>query len=586
MATSNVKSPWRRLGGMDPRLGGFLALLALLPSAQAALLEDPEGDLRVESGGPSAPLVGPAYASIDLVALDVSEDPEAFTFTLGLADLAEPDSAPDGRTCWVSFRHGQRAFLIRDAALNSALGPGLVTLYSRDGDGPWEGRYEADLQATADQASDALTYRLARADMADASGAAPYPGRTLEGLGARCTNSLAGSSFLPGVLDVPAPGTVVDDAPELGLPMPAWPVRLGAAQSGHALLTSPQPFRASNGEATTYRFNVSAHNLGGNEDSFTLAATGVPTGLGITLASDELVLAAGERRAFDVWVEVPFAHDHGSASSFVLELRSASDPGSVGRIELGVRYLAVPQPAGHHDTLFVHSHPELGATDRAVKAAPGLYGNSGYLSTLEEDPGDSRDGLSFAGGTSAPGRQTHDFWVPLAPSLMLGLDTDLGRNGHAELVVGSRTPLEAATISAEVIVTGGDTTLVVARMEPTAVEPRGDLYAAVGELVPQPEADLVPFAPGRNLYLVATVEDTSPGAYVLVNPPWLMPGSWVQLPLLDYHDAVEGLPVGGGTVLAGPAPATAPSGASESPAPLWLAPLALAVACLGARRRA
>lgn len=571
---------------MRPLLLAMAATLVLAPVGQAAWIDDPLGDVRLQADDPvgqAAPLAGPAYASIDLLALDVTEGPETFTFALKVADLGDTDDkSADGMDCSILFTQGGRDFRIRLSRFLPVLGGGFLDLWTRDGEGAWQMQPLADLDLAMDAVAETLTFTLARGDMADASGAAPFPGRLLEDVHASCRNALSGISLVGGVTP-PPPAHAQDDLPDDGVATGTWPVTMGAAQTGHALLTSAQPFRASNGEATTFAYNVTAHNQGGTDDDFVLRATGVPERTNVSLVTDRLHIAAGGEESFTVWVSVPFAHDHGTTRSFVLELASATDPGSVGRLEVGVRYLAVPQPAGHHDTLYVHSHREEGLQEPVIQRAPGIVGNNGFLNTLDEDPTDSHDGLAFSSGSGGGGGSpdAYEFYVDLAPSLLVGIDADLSRVGEMQVQFGSRSPRQDVMVSAEVVVgTRGEGTQTLAKMGPTAATAAGDVYTAVGDLVPQAEADLVPFAPGMNLFLMVHFE--SMGA-LPADPPWLMTGSWLRLPLLDYHDPVEGMPETGAVVLAGAQPLVeTPS--KESPAPLWTVLAAVAIGLLVRRR--
>lgn len=562
-----------------------VAALLLVPATQAAWLEDALGDVQVVADGVPAGLpASPAYASMDLLGLDIVEEADAFTFRLQVDDLAQADDkAPDGEICDVFLAHNDREFRLHVTRLTPALIGGRATLLAREAGGAWDTHSEADLQATFDLATDTITLRLARADLVDASGAAPFPGRVLDDVHALCRNHASGVSVVGGVTPT-SPLIVRDDLPDAGMEPGAWPVTIGAAQTGHALLTSPQPFRSSNGEATTFRYNVTAHNLGAARDEFVLVARDVPSNVNITLASDRIILEGGAQEAFPVWVSVPFAHEHGSTTSFILELASVSDAGSVGRLEMGARYLAVPQPSGHHDTLYLHTYPQDGVTDTAVATLPGLYGNDGYLNTLQEDPGDSRDPLTFSSASNGVAEDTGTWELALNPGLRMGLDVDLSRLGQLSVSFGSRTPMEL-TVSAEVYVYGAGDPVVVARMAPTVTTVSGEVSSVIGELVPDPAADVVAYAPGRQLVLEVRTTNTAPSALLAVDTPWLLPGGWLRLPLLDYHDSVAEMPETGTVVLAGTTSGTAPEDPRESPVSPWIGLAALAGAFLVRRRR-
>jgi hypothetical protein len=564
----------------------LLAALLLAPLGQAAWIDDPAGDLGLQADGAPAAVPGvPTHQSIDITGLDVVEGPDAFTFTLHVADLSGmDDTSADGVLCDVFFLQGERAFRIHLWRPTPALGGGFANLYTRDGDGAWEQQPLADVAATLDAAADTIAFGVARADMADRSGAAPFPGRALEDVHAECRNYGSAVSLVGGTPPVPA--RISDRVPDLGLVAGVWPVTLGARQTGHAVLTSPEPFRASNGEATTFAYNVTAHNTGSTDDAFVLRAVDVPAFTNVSLASDKLQIPGNGQQSFQVWVTVPFAHDHGASRSFILEMASATDTTSVGRIELGVRYLAVAQPAGHHDTLYVHSFQEQGLQDPVVEAVPGVVGNGGYLNTLDEDPADSHQGLSFMTGNTFGPSEHWEWEVMLAPSLLIGLDADLARVGEVEISFGSRTPMTDVQVSAEILVGAPGMDLVtLVTLAPTAATATDDVYTVKGDLVPDAAADLIPYTPGMNLYLHVTLDATGPTDAVPIDAPWLLPMSSLRLPLLAYHDPVEGLPETGAVVLAGEPNMVAEAPAKDTPSAAWLALVALGLGLVVARRR-
>lgn len=513
------------------------------PGMGAGVLADGDGDVRSEVQGTAGPAPPGVYASMDMVSLAVAESATEMAFTVTVADLrpASEETAVDGVRFEAQFAHNGRQFrLMFDHVLPTLDLAWLARLSMRDdGAAEWTQLWSSDVGARADPAADTITVALPRDLLADKDGASPFPGRTLDGIRMRSWAFLSNVSLFPGsATEARVPLQVVDDMPDAGQAPAAYPVQVGLAQTGHARLTSNVPYRASNGEATTFLLNATARNLSGGEDRFTFEAVGVPGRLSVTVPVTVASIPGGGSVDIPVLATVPFAHIHGGVDDFTLEMRSATDPGSVGRLAMGLRYLAVPQPAGHHDTLYVHSRTELAVAETVERA-------EGYLNTLEDDGSDS--GQPFAAyGLSINGNNvTHTWAIALEPGLEMGLDFDLTRSGQLTLPVGSPAlPLVAASLSAE-LATGrtsyysGDG-LVLARMAPTApvdILP-GSTHLFTGELAIDPAADRLPFEPGRNLVLFVALT-TMTVSFIGEETPRIHPGGHMQLPLLEYHDPVD-----------------------------------------------
>lgn len=537
-----------------------LALLLLLPLPAPAqedappLLEDDEGDVALAAQGTQGPTAAAAYPAVDLVALRLVEEPTSFTWQVQVADLrpGNEETGVDGSAYVVTFTHNGREFQLEVYYGLPAINGDLVfpNLSSRDNpDAEWAYVWGDPRAITLDYAADVLAVTLPRDILADADGASPYPGRSLEAIGVSASSTLSGGSAQV-IVEVPLPTTVADHMPEPGQPLAVFPVQLGVVQQGDARLFSDMPFRASNGEATTYVFDVQAQNLGDGEDVMELVAVGVPSKLTVVLPVPLLVLGAEGTQDVPVLVTVPFGHDHGSAARFLLELHSQNDRDSIGRLEMGIRFLAVPQPAGHHDTVFLHSHPSSGA------GAGLLNYDVGYMNTLEDDPNDALRPM-HAGGLStglndAFQPQYRSQWTyALGPALEMGLDTDLTRNGAFAIPLETTVPMLGTTMQVAVSVEdeflfgpvfNSDTTIIAAS-QPTAPFdlPPDSKHVFEGELVPDPSGDAVPYQAGRNLYLHIEVITMGPVPTLgAAEVSWAIPpGGSVRLPVNEWHDDVD-----------------------------------------------
>lgn len=511
----------------------FLVLLMLpLPvGAQDGggnhLLEDAAGDHAVQVEG--TPLPAAPWGSLDLLALDWSEAADAFTLVLHTGSLEgdRPATLMVDSVSWlVHMESGGVQY-----AVEVANNPFLESFYRArllqlD---PASERYAvvSVLDLLVDAVQDTFTVTVPRDLLADADGKAPDLGDSLDGIHATSQAFVVdvGGDLLPGP-SVSAGDRMPDDGAA------AWTVRYGTPQSGHVRLDSDRPVRTSNGEATTFLYEVEATNLGDAPDRVRLEAVEAPDDWSVSFPDGEVRLQGGETRTVPVLVTVPFVHQHGSFRSLLVEAHSQSDPDGVGRIELGVRYTAVPQPAGHHDTLYFHSAPS------------GLY-----LNTLEDHPADTGEPVAVRGEGGSIVTNTYRWTVPLLPALEMGLDLDGARRGAVEFLLEMPAGGLQATSRGTLYVgsqpdlfdpsDGDNTALGVFEADVGDVHP-GDSVPVTGEFEILPGADRHPHEPEANLFLQIEVTAVSVfGTSLTPASPRIHPGGLLQLPLEEWHDDVD-----------------------------------------------
>ena len=529
----------------------LLTSLAATPAAQAQdlvpLLSDPAGDVRVNlAGAPAVSDLAAVYSSADLVGLAITETRSEFVFTFTVDDLkpADQETAPEGFSMSAFFTHNGREFRLE--AGRGVAGLGTVFYgYVDARDAPtadWSRLLYTLEDLQPDFTADTLAFPVQRDLLADADGAAPFPGRSLEAIHARSGSSLRDTPLLTAddpIPEVVYPAAAADDMPDDASAAASYAVRLGVAQTGHAFLSSDLPFRASNGEATTYILNATASNLGDAADTFTFSVSGASSRVTVVVPIQVLALEAGATRDVPVLVTVPFGHDHGDVESFILEMTSETDAGSVGRLEMGIRFLAVAQPAGHHDTLYLHS----GAPKFSI--GPVLQFQQGFLSTLEDDPAATGANHYSSGGGAFVGGWAYYFQYNLQPALQVGLDLDLLRTGRLALPVGTTEPLLATTVEGNVYVWSPEdqqatTVAVLQPSEPVDIEANGqhlfDLEFEVDE-----DADRVPYQKGNQLYLNLRITTLSgaPTLGLADAGAYIAPGGSLKLPLNEWHDPVD-----------------------------------------------
>lgn len=502
----------------------YLVLLLVLPAAggQAGedgvrrILDDPANDLVFADTTP----VPVPRGSMDLRYLEVEETEDSIRFRIG----TQPDTGhSDQGEILVWMRHNDAEFRLTLQQRNLVSGWYWVSFLHRvEPDGfSFVSESRISEPVPADRSAGWVMQEIPRVDLADRSGALPYAGRMLEDIWVESQGWFT---------DVP----LRDRMPETGSAEPVE-LRLGPQQDGDIELWSASPGRASNGEATTLIYEVTARNKGEATLLEFEAHDVLPDWL-VTFPAPLVELAAGATETYPVLVQVPFRHDHGSVASVNITLKSSE--GDVGRTKLSVIYHAVPQPAGHHDTVWFHSDASPDATTPAIHASGLAVWHSLSMNALEEFDADDRVAVP------ATNRGPVQAWtLPLDPILQMGLDFDLQRTGTLSVPLRAATSIEGAVLAGELLLiwqdeSGAPQSMTIAtldRTDPFDIAPRATVETVVR---PMPDADLLPYREGANVVLDITLDR---GEYAGFGPekPELMPGGWMRLPLHEYHDPVD-----------------------------------------------
>lgn len=547
--------------------------------------EDNPADVQVVTPGGAQPAPSGTRPDLDLLGLTVRETPESFAFTVAVTDVkpGEEGRGEDGAAIDVQFTHNGREFLARIFHQLPSVGDWVAVAFGyRDApDAPWNQVWTRQEAALLDGNANTYTAIIPRADLADAKGAAPFPGRTLESFNVHSRNLFGEVSINVFVVEAPPPATVVDHMPDSGVSAAKLDVQNGLKQLGHARITSEEPFRASNGEATTFIFKAQAHNVGDEADSFQLRATRLPAGWNVILPTPTFELEGGSSLEVAVVANQPFSHTHGATASFILQMTSQSDPEGktvLGQLEMGARYLTIPQPAGHHDTVYLHSRAwnELSTAFGTVFCC----GGSGYLfmNTMEMFDGDEKVAIrpqsSNTDFVNNQPVQRYTWCVALDPGLQMGLDFKPGELARLDVNVHAIDPLTDATLAAELMVVpddsrwgcfdwSGDQSTTVATLnttQPVSIGANADGKLG-GDLQVWKSADRVPYVKGQNLMLrVEVTALTVPDLFLSAGMPTIVAGSTMRMPLVDYKDDIKEVL----TTTAGPA--LTPLGPQERPA--------------------
>jgi PGF-CTERM protein len=555
------------------------AVVAPLAAGQTAiasprLAEDGSADVAFDANGVPAALPGGRMGPVDLVGLALEESASDITVRLTVADLEPDGEAPflESAQYEVGLRHNDRTYrVVVFRSMLTEVQYGGFLAAGQTGQ-PFTSVI-ADLVVTADPATATIVAVVPRDLLIDSQGSAPFPGRTLEGFWVYSTAIVDTSGIVIG--GSPAGGAefptvrVYDRMPDQGNGSLGWPIQIGLRQTGAMHLSSLTPIRASNGEATTFLFEVDATNRGPTQ-RFVLEASGVPAGWLVQLPSESIEVAEGQSARLPILVTTPFAHQHGNLQTFVVEATGASQPDDVGRIRLGVRYTSPAQPAGHHPTLYIHTSPYNGdpTLPTAFSTAFGLEWRSLYANTLADDPLDAGvpvggvfETLDLDGGVP---RLTYSWFVPLGPPLEMGLDFDLAATGSIAAAFDTVLPLPGAVFEGRVIQSvpdgrtqqdctqGGCTSedfyllfgthTTVATFAPTAAKDvlpatTGASFATTVQATPA--GDYLPFTKGAQLGLQLNLTFTRADPFLGPHDLPKLAGGETTLPLLEYHDPVD-----------------------------------------------
>lgn len=529
---------------MHPSWSIALATLLLLTSAAAEpvrVLTDSEGDVDANLPDGSTP-PGGTYdpEGADLLWLDVDETTDSFRFDLAVAEVAPSDDGSGYADFFVEFMHADQAYRLVVQRF-----PNIEGSFSYDaevqsydaGRERFVTTYPIDLVVDAGQNVYSMT--VPRDALVDGNGTAPTAGREFRLLRVQSVEQVD-SAFLYGAIQMR------DHMPDDGVSDLPYKVQRGLTQTGHARLESDDPVRASNGEEATFVYYVEAHNLEERDDRFDLAVDGVPDGWDVTLPAATLRVPGNGSVRFPVLVSTQFNHLHGAFESFLLTLTSHRDTGAIGRLEMGIRFLETPQPAGHHDTLWIHTRSAAPSNSFCIGCSlpETAFMNAVQDHDLDEDvPVYSDDSGRLLGGGNG-----WRWTMYLEPGLQMGLDFDVNSTGTIEATFDAPLSIQDASLGGRlvhyaVVEDGGASYVqrtVLAELVGSTPTDLSGTMALDTVLVPTSASDFIRYnlraalaleleLSGNNFSVYGTEEQTQPA---------LMEGQ-MSLPLFEYRDPVD-----------------------------------------------
>lgn len=515
---------------------------------------DPSNDLRLTQGPNDVGAIPPSHAHVDLLAAWISNE-TVTEFEVGFAlqtwnDPAASDSMAS-RYVQLTFEFGKVAYVathgpgVNDAVQPIACSPTQASFGRGNGDGqvPDEHCLDLEIDETAALAHIIVPKDILKSD----SFLVPQVGDEL-------TNFFAFSRQFTGL------GFVYDRAPDEGSGE-SFRFRRGAAERGGDLyLRSDLPLRASNGESTTMVFNVELGNDGNEEKSVSISANENDPDWSIRLPP-RLRVPADSTVQVPVILSMNFSHEHMKTEYFRIRAVAVDDAKHWAEMELGVHWLEIPQPAGHHDKMWIHSRDRSGPFLGVPNGQDALGLGWAWMNAVEDDPNPRATDDPVPGLNADPGSPT--FWrFNLEPTLQIGLDLDTSRLGLFHTEIFSYAPATAARLVAEVTYcdpTG--TTPGIPTQECRQGDRPGTLVTVLSgtsadralvangpnsfafELTPNETAELLQHRVGSTLTLHVTLVSNTPQSVLVVGHPptaTLNPkASLLTLPLHEYHDPVD-----------------------------------------------
>lgn len=523
-----------------------LALFVLPATAQDGAswsVEDAGGDQEADG---DVPFPGATWAASDIVAAAITEGEEVLHVSVTSADLTLtewPTTPVQGANFIVAFQVGGAGYEAR--FLQSILDGGwFLILYEQVGEEWVEGpRYDVVRDG------DTLRAEVPRDRLSDADGQPLNPLTEVTDIHARSRSLLR-----PGLGDDTRLSGVGDRAPDEPGQDGSFAPAFGMEQTGPLQVTSPRPFRASNGLATTYavQVHVTDTRSDGGPVPVSLSVQDPPPDWSVQLLPDTLRSSPGDEHEVVLLLGTPDRHQHGVVESGTLHIEAPSE-GWKSVLEFGVSYVDPPLPSGHHPELYTHAL--YSGTFARIGDQSFFERSRAFLSTAMEDGRAEPGPADMDYGCEDYERQEDMEVCATAIAPLFAGDLGLVREeGPApvslEVVWPDNAAPQAADGRARILwASGWDS--IDGFHEGTRILWESDWQALDVNSGRSPyEADLA-FVDGPmrfeaqdpgTLWLDLQVRSSDPVIQtysdLLVGDPALAPGGTIRLPLGEYHDAI------------------------------------------------
>ncbi|HEX9816328.1 MAG TPA: hypothetical protein VGB18_05060, partial [Candidatus Thermoplasmatota archaeon] len=556
-------------------------LLAALPTSGAQTTPgtaytvravDPDGDVHIRGPFRDQPDTGGEYPHADILEVWVgNETVENIEFGLRLKEV--PESATNEIPFTSSIGYSWQ-FRIGTANYTIGQGPDIESCAGGFGVQKRWGQSSSTScggsGATVNPETKTLQFAISRQRLTNES---EYPfGPGLEIAELRADTAMAAEP-IPNLLLVDPRSQARDRAPDEGFLETYRSSLSNSTGAGGLELIALEPLRISNGESTTLVYPLTINNIENRETTALLTIENTEKNFDVRVPS-RLTVPATESIRFPVILSMGFEHRHGQIGSFKVRAEDAIDPGRWSEVTLGVYWLDTPQPAGHHDRLWLHSGGGAGSFGSSNSIPYSCDTIAVWMNPLAKEtgegvtdapvPGCSRliQARSFPPVPETPDEFRIQWFVPLQPELAIGLDFDLARTGQFNVAINPGAPAGIGALHMDLLHRNP------AQPDPDFYKP-GDCpgtwiklasqfaqFRALTYGTPAPfdfdfellqGADYLPYQKHADLALLLTLVTDRPQ-----HPPnyasedvrtasLIVEGAELVLPLVEYHDPIDQL---------------------------------------------
>ncbi|HEX9816552.1 MAG TPA: hypothetical protein VGB18_06190, partial [Candidatus Thermoplasmatota archaeon] len=544
---------------------------AVLPGTKEISITDPPGDVKwTTQAGNQTPPTSTEY--LDVLRLWMNNETlDEIELGIQLDSLTNPSPQPfvpvASRSLAIEFFFGESHYFVTPLVTATGEGCGGGVMSRRVYLDATRTSYTGNsycIKAESDLAEGTIRFFLPRHGIRNETNKLFGPGDVLVGLHTVVRTYDPAEPFFA-FAGQPSSTGFEDRAPDLGVG-PEFRSTLGEAFSaGDLRLFAENPVRVSNGESTTFVYTVSLSNHGDATATVSLEAANVLDGW-IVRVPARLDVPAKQTIEFPVILSMGFSHSHSDIVYFQVRAQHLDDLESHSEINLGVFWTDIPQPAGHHNKLWLHSGTGRLGYGLGIPFGPMVCEyKEAWLSALEVeiDPNAVEEEIApctwdTVYAVVAPQdtlTNTVRWSFPMRPSLLIGLDFDIDDPGNFVTSVRSPVAVTRAELSARLMYytpqskegcepCNGQSILLAEGRAPARAMSANTPAQFEVPLAFLKEADLLPYAPQSNLYIALSLSTDTPNHVPNVSAketaPAIIPKDTVlTLPLLEYHDPVD-----------------------------------------------
>lgn len=534
---------------MKPIALVVLTLLAPLGAAQVLLEDAPDDVGATTPAGDSVLLPGSLRGMVDLLSLEVSDSPESILLGVEVAQIMDGQE-PDGARYWVQFVFEDKEYraivdLAGDLPIYTVDGAGLQ---SRNlGANSWTG--VGEIEASVSVGSPArIDIAIPREFVQDQAGRTSVAGQELSNFFVMSQDHASQGTIVSAV-GIGLVTEITDTMPDDGLGFGVYALQFGASGAASVEISSPLFTRGSNGESGVVIFDAYVTNHDSVARDVLVRTGEIPSQWSVEAARPAIHLESGDQVHVPIVVTIPFAHQHGTLKTFQVTIIDVGSDEELDSQEFGIKFYDVPQPARHHNQLYLHAKFDGGSESGFENRG----GNGLFMSTLRDDER----------GVSTPLRHSYidngqltgvfGWCFPLDPSLQIGLDWQ-DATGLLDLVLNAGAPL-SGVLDGRLVVTAGATDSDFrdsSQCDSRAVHVTAELPGVSVDLPLQgsqeiqltvePVESRLAFGADRELYLELELVLDEAVATRVVDTPRISPGPAMALPLNEYHDELPELP--------------------------------------------